>query len=193
MKKSIPSTSSGDKLCNCCQNKALYLCSQCKWSKYCSIKCQKKDWRDQKHSKHCTNIHNIDSRGLSASEITPFLAEQAVTILRINTEIISIERLLAGIKVEIEHDGREGVITDVTGGSILKAAAIAAAHFSENPGDLDANHGDYYHFLEKMEDVNNNYWYKQIHYRPIKPSIYLHTMNKKNKNGRLLNNINLKY
>ena len=178
-KTTCDSSSASIELCNCCQNEARYVCSWCKWSKYCSITCQRKDWRDRKHSTHCTNIHSVDSRGLSASEITPFLAEQAAYIIRINIDIISIERLLVGIKVEVEHDGRDGSTTDVTGGSIVKAAAIAAAHFSENPGDPDANHGDYYHYLEEMEKLNDRYWNNKKHSMGMKkPSIYTHLMNK---------------
>lgn len=119
------------------------------------------------------NIHNIDTRKRSYNNVSIHEAVQAIKIFNVNTNILPIERLRVGMNVELEHDGREGRMTDVTQGKLLDAARIALAHFNENPGGHsihDPKYGDYYHYLEVMEQVNKKYWACN---RTSKPSIYL--------------------
>jgi len=77
--------------------------------------------------------------------------------------VVPPERLLAGIKVELEH-------ADVTHGDLLETAKIALAHFKENPG-MRGGYGDYYHHLEKMEEDADEFWSDRV-----KPDIYVPLM-----------------
>lgn len=77
---------------------------------------------------------------------------------------ISPERLLVGMKVEMEH-GTVDPRTNVTDDDLVTTAKIALAHFKENPGSI--GFGDYYHQLEEMEKRSDTYWK-----RHSKPEIY---------------------
>ena len=110
----------------------------------------------------------------SRSEVTLDDAKNAIQLLGVNPEIITPQRLKVGMEVELEHDGRMGGSTDVTGGDKLNAARIALAHFVENPGKISACnvviHGDYYHYLEEIEQKNDRFWATND---SSKPNIFL--------------------
>ena len=84
-------------------------------------------------------------------------AAQQAQNLRVNTDVISIERLQAGMNVELEHGSIDGR-TDVTGGTNDREtiAKIALAHFKENPGSN--SYPDYYVHLRNMELNAERYW-----------------------------------
>ncbi len=68
--------------------------------------------------------------------------------LGVNFEVVSVDMLQHGMKVELEH-GRNGR-TNVIGRSLLKAAKIALAHLQEYP--------NYYIALERMEAALKRQW-----------------------------------
>lgn len=95
---------------------------------------------------------------LIENEITLSVVERIMRRLGVNPNVVSPERLLAGILVELEHDGRMGQLTDVTRGDLIETTKIALAHFAENPGDGD-KFPDYYALLQAYVEVpSENYW-----------------------------------
>ena len=95
---------------------------------------------------------------LEDDELTPDMVKKIATLLKIDSNVIHPSRLLAGILVELEHDGRVHVRTDVTHGDLMRTAKIALAHLVENPGDGDS-FPDYYELLEDhVEKPAENYW-----------------------------------
>lgn len=84
-------------------------------------------------------------------------AEEQARALRVNTDVVSIERLQHGMQVELEH-GTVDSRTDVTGGTddLSVIAKIALAHFKENPGT--DTFPDYYRHLLSMEKSSERYW-----------------------------------
>jgi endonuclease YncB( thermonuclease family) len=87
-------------------------------------------------------------------------AREAGEQLGVNFHVVPIERLRAGMIVELEHDGRRGARTDVTHGNLVQTARIALAHLQENPGFEVANyrHPDYYEMLKAMEEKSELAW-----------------------------------
>jgi len=90
--------------------------------------------------------------------------DDAKRIAKMLKTTVSPERLLVGMKVELEH-GKSGDGLNVTQDDLIKTAKIALAHFAENPGSKDF--GDYYDYLEQMEKLSDQYWSEHI-----KPSIF---------------------
>jgi len=82
-------------------------------------------------------------------------AKRISDLLSVDENVVSPERLLVGIKVELEH-GCVDSGTDVTSDDLVQTAKIALAHFKENPGS--SKYGDYYHHLAKMEKASDKYW-----------------------------------
>lgn len=78
-------------------------------------------------------------------------AKRAASELRVDTNVVSLSRLLVGMNVEREHllrYQRMGLNVANRDDPIV-AAKIALAHFVENPGTT--NFGDYYVWLDDME------------------------------------------
>lgn len=90
--------------------------------------------------------------------LTKFDALRAQRHLGINPEVISAERLLAGMLVELEHGTACGKRCNVTDDSILETARIALAHFKENPGSAALGIPDYYMCLDAMEKKSDEDW-----------------------------------
>lgn len=107
---------------------------------------------------------------LNSDEITIDLVKRIMSKLNVNKRILPPERMLVGILVELEHDGRMGKNTDVTYGDLLATAKIALAHFAENPGN-GVEFPDYYYFLETyVERPAEIYWEGRDR---VKPSIFI--------------------
>jgi len=92
-------------------------------------------------------------------------AKRISKLLNIDESVVSPDRLLVGIKVELEHGGIDSR-TNVTNDNLIKTAKIALAHFAENPGSN--KYGDYYHHLEEMEKRSDSYWANKF-----KPDIFI--------------------
>lgn len=82
-------------------------------------------------------------------------AKKISKLLNVDEKIISPQRLLVGINVELEH-GKVYDELNVTNDDLIKTAKIALAHFKENPGTK--GYGDYYHHLKDMEDESDAFW-----------------------------------
>lgn len=93
------------------------------------------------------------------SRFTHADAQMAAGELGVNVDVVSVDRLLVGMRVESEHGPTMGPVVDVTHGRAIDAAKIALAHFKENPGDAVGGIGDYYHYLQKyVTDVGARAW-----------------------------------
>jgi Protein of unknown function (DUF5661) len=77
----------------------------------------------------------------------------------INTDVIPLDQIIAGIEVEMEHGSMYGSDTNITHDGLELAFRIALAHFHEDPR--------YYIHLKKMEERSDKYWSKRK-----KPSIF---------------------
>ena len=69
--------------------------------------------------------------------------------LKVNWDVVSIDTLHIGMKVEMEH-GYINMRTNVTNNDLRKTALIALAHIAEFP--------DYYVRLKRMEAQADKYW-----------------------------------
>ena len=79
--------------------------------------------------------------------------------LGVNLNVVSINTLKKGIKVELEH-GKRNEITNITNDSVLLSMIIALAHLEEYP--------NYYEELEKMEKKLDKQWKNKK-----KPNIFI--------------------
>jgi len=82
-------------------------------------------------------------------------AKRISKLLNVDEKIVKPERLLVGIKIEMEH-GNIDPSLNVTNDDLVETAKIALAHFKENPGSK--KYGDYYHQLERMEKDADKFW-----------------------------------
>ena len=104
---------------------------------------------------------------------TAFSHAEALVVahkLRLDVSVVSVDRLLAGMNVELEHGLRYGHLgLDVTGGtdSPTVCGQIAMAHFIENPGDADLP--DYYEFLDHQEKRSEVHWNTTVKPSPVMP------------------------
>ena len=69
--------------------------------------------------------------------------------LRMNEEIFTVNDLVKGMNVELEH-GKKDRFTNVTNNNVIITGKIALAHLNEFP--------DYYKRLEKLEKKAEKYW-----------------------------------
>ena len=91
-------------------------------------------------------------------KIAKYKIKALVKQLGVNTDVVSLNTLQIGIKIEMEH-GLQLPKTNVTDDSTLKTLKIVLAHLDEYP--------DYYERLIKMEKQADTYWKHKI-----KPSIW---------------------
>lgn len=79
--------------------------------------------------------------------------------LNVNLQVVSLDTLLLGVRVELEH-GYVSQKTNITNNNLLKTIKIALAHLQEYP--------DYYKRLLKLEVDAERYWNRRE-----KPNIWL--------------------
>ncbi len=91
--------------------------------------------------------------------ITKSIAMKFIRKYNININVLSIETIIHGMKIELEHGKQYGFKTNITNNNLELTFRIALAHLTEYP--------NYYEYLEKAEDKLKKYW---LHKK--KPSIY---------------------
>jgi hypothetical protein len=89
---------------------------------------------------------------------------QVAHIFKVDTSIVSLDRLQRGMNVELEHGTRyEKYGLNVTNNIPMTTAKIALAHLYENPGQKSSTTGewlipDYYVMLDAMEEDADRQW-----------------------------------
>lgn len=91
--------------------------------------------------------------------ITKTAAMRMAQKYNINLDVVPLEQIIAGLKVELEHGSKFGRDTNITRDGIETTFRIVLAHLHEDP--------KYYIFLKKMEERRDRYWSKRR-----KPSIF---------------------
>lgn len=91
--------------------------------------------------------------------ITKTAAIRMIKKYNINTDVVPVEQVMTGMRVELEHGSKFGKDTNITHDGIESTFKIVLAHLHEDP--------QYYVFLKKMEEQRDRYWSKRR-----KPSIF---------------------
>jgi hypothetical protein len=93
-------------------------------------------------------------------KITKTLAKKIAKEFNLNLDIIPLDELVDGLKIELEHGKKVSKLTNITNDNIYMTAKIVLAHLIEDPR--------YYKYLVAMEQKREKYW--KIH---KKPNIFL--------------------
>lgn len=98
-------------------------------------------------------------------------ADSAAEELNVDTTVVSVQRLLVGMNVELEHgDTSADSRFNVTNGDPIRTAQIALAHFAEQPGNANPHIPDYYELLEGVETEGDATWEEL---KLSKPSVFM--------------------